>query len=391
MQVKIARVCTVPFFAITQLGAAIQSLQKAGSEVVVVASDDGLSKGSSTLHGAEFVPVEMSRSISPVADLRSLIALYVLFRSRKFDIVHSNTPKAGLLCAIAGWMARVPVRLHTFTGQPWVTMNGFKKTLLKTCDRVIGLLDTCCYTDGPSQRDFLVKEKIAPRNRLLVLGEGSVAGVDLGRFDPARYSDERRVALRDELGVAPTGKVILFVGRITKDKGIGELLDAFIKVVEHHPDTTLLLVGPYEHDGEALMERVRKSPAAQARVVNVGFTSEPEKYMAMADLLCLPSYREGFGTVVIEAAAMGIPSVVSNIYGLEDAVVDNVTGILVPPKDSSALALALSQMLSDDASRLEMAQRAKKRAEEQFDSVLFSGLLIDEYRRIMAERSGPAR
>lgn len=382
-KLRVARVSTVPFFVITQLSAPIRALAEQGAEVVVVASDDELGDTMSSLDCAEFVPVHIAREIAPLSDLGSLFKLVRLFRARKFDIVHSTTPKAGLLCAIAGVLAGVPVRLHSFTGQPWVTMTGLKKAILKACDRIIGLLDTRCYTDSESQRHFLVSEGVISPNRLHVLGEGSLAGVNLQRFDPQRYSTQDRERLREELGLTAGAMVLLFVGRITRDKGVIELLEAFSALVHQGRNVELIMVGPHETDGEAITSRYRADEQVARRLKLTGFTSEPERYMAIAHMLCLPSYREGFGTVVIESAAMGVPTLGTAIYGLTDAIVDGETGVLVPVADAPALERTLLELL-DAPERLErMAGAARKRAVECFDSQRYSQLLIDEYHELL--------
>lgn len=381
--ISVARVSTVPFFVVTQLSAPIQALAESGVEVVVIASDDELGGDAGALQGAQFIPVHIARDINPLSDLKSLLALIGIFRRRHFDIVHSTTPKAGLLCAIAGFIARVPVRLHSFTGQPWVTMSGVKRLILKSCDRVIGLMNTRCYTDSQSQRRFLVEEKIVAEKKLCVLGEGSLAGVNLERFSPERYSVDTRRKLKSDLGIDESSTVFLFVGRITKDKGIGELLEAFEGVLKAGKDVYLLMVGPYEVDGESIVAPYLDDPLMARRLKFVGFTSEPEQYMAIAEALCLPSYREGFGTVVIEAAAMGVPTVGTAIYGLTDAVVDGQTGDLVPVGDAGSLQAALEQIVDNPERTDRMARAAKMRADSSFDSRVYSQLLIDEYHNLL--------
>lgn len=379
LELKIARVSTVPFFIVTQLSAPINALKDAGASVTIISSDDELGGELRKLVGDGFIPLKMVREINPVQDLRSLLSLIRVFRSQKFDVVHSTTPKAGLLCAIAGRLAGIKVRLHTYTGQPWVTMTGFKKIILKFCDKTIGFMNTHCYTDSLSQQQFLVSEHIVKADRLSVLGEGSFAGVDLTRFDPRRFSPSESASLKRELGIEPQSKVIVFVGRITKDKGVDELIRAFELLIAEKNDVFLLLVGPYEPDGLAIIESVSGTDVLN-RIKVVGFSSIPEKYMAVGDMLCLPSYREGFGTVVIEAAAMGLPTVGTKIYGLTDAVIDGQTGVLVPVGDASALADGIRLLVTNQEVLCAMSSAARERAVNSFDSKRYSELLIAEYR-----------
>ncbi|MGA8138435.1 MAG: glycosyltransferase [Pseudomonas gingeri] len=379
LDLKIARVSTVPFFIVTQLGAPIKALKESGAAVTIISSDDELGGELRKLVDGNFIPLKMVREINPLQDLVSLLMLIKVFRTHKFDIVHSTTPKAGLLCAIAGRVAGVKVRLHTYTGQPWVTMKGVKKSILKFCDKVIGFLNTRCYTDSFSQQQFLIAEHVVKSDRISVLGEGSFAGVDLKRFDAARFSDNERASLKLELGISAQSKVIVFVGRITKDKGVNELIRAFELLVAEKNDVFLLFVGPYEPDGLAIVDSV-SNPDVLNRIKVVGFSSAPERYMSVGDMLCLPSYREGFGTVVIEAAAMGLPTVGTSIYGLADAVVDGETGVLVPVGDSIALANAIRLLVTNEEALRAMSSAAKERAITTFDSKRYSELLLDDYR-----------
>ncbi|MCD7040370.1 glycosyltransferase [Pseudomonas sp. MAFF 311095] len=379
-KLHIARVSTVPFFVLTQLKSQIDAFASHGMRVTVITSAEDFPGQMSQIQHAGYIAVNISRNISLARDIVSLIKLFRLFRSRKFDVVHSTTPKAGLLCAIASRVAGVPIRLHTFTGQPWATMSGVKKNILKSCDKVIGALSTHCYADSSTQKNFLVENSIIKKDRLSVLGHGSLAGVDLTRFNKAKYSCEFISQLRSTLGIPLNGKVILFVGRITPEKGIQELMDAFVRVAATDHLIHLLLVGPVEEKGGEIIDAFTND-SAWTRVHQVGFTNEPEKFMASADLLCLPSYREGFGTVVIEAAAMGIPTVGTSIYGLSDAVVEGVTGLLVPPQDADALARALARLLDDSTLLREFGKRANMRAVEEFDSVKMSSLMLNEYER----------
>lgn len=379
-KLNIARVSTVPFFVLTQLKSQIEALSSSGMQVTVIASHDEMSDKLASNKNFTYVPVNIERAISPSKDFFSLIALSRAFKKFKFDIVHSTTPKAGLLSAIAGYLTKIPVRLHTFTGQPWVTTTGIKRSVLMFCDKIIARLNTHCYADSASQRDFLISSGIVNANKISVIGAGSLAGIDLERFDPCRYSvDELRV-LRGDLNIPENGKILLFVGRITPDKGIGELLSAFSNIVKDNRNVFLVFVGPFESVGENIVNKIDEA-SVRGNIRTVGFSSEPEKYMALADLLCLPSYREGFGTVVIEAASMGTPAIGSNIYGLSDAIVNGKTGVLVPVRDSEALKEGILCVLNDINLLSAMGVAARTRAIRDFGSKTSSELLMKEYKR----------
>lgn len=327
---------------------------------------------------ARFVPVNFARKIAPWQDLRALLHLFGLFRRERFDLVHSIMPKTGLLAMCAAWAARVPHRLHTFTGQVWATRSGWKRWALKQFDRLIVLFATRILVDSPSQRDFLIAEGVLPENMAVVIGHGSICGVDVRRFRPD--ADIRRSA-RLELSIADADKVILFLGRLNRDKGILDLASAFSELCDKRSDTILVLVGPEEDVAFAEVEAICRNCSDRLR--RVSFTRNPERYMSTADIFCLPSYREGFGQVIIEAAACGVPSVASKIYGIIDAVADGDTGLLFPAGDIAELVAQLLQLLEDPDNRRRLGERARNRAVELFASDKITDELMALYQQML--------
>jgi glycosyltransferase involved in cell wall biosynthesis len=377
---RIARISTVSFFVVSQLKAQIEYLEGRGAAVTVISSDGGaLREVKAGVVFSRFIPMPIERKMSPLRDLKATWELFLLFRRENFDIVHSTTPKAGLLSSIAARAAGVPVRLHTFTGQAWVEMHGPLRWIARWCDWLIGRLNTRCYADSESQRKFVVSEGVVPPEKLVVIGAGSLAGVDLERFNSSRFPKPARLATKQAMGIPDHVPVLLFVGRITGDKGIRELIQAFGQLKAAGSPAHLVLVGPFDSDSGAGEGVSRSQVDGVPGIHIVGYTDCPEMYMAAADILCLPSYREGFGTVVIEAAAMGLPTIGSDIYGLRDAVVHGETGILVPARNSAALAYALSALLADNDLRARMGRAAKRRAEFLFDANQVNQKLMDEY------------
>ncbi|WP_040641156.1 glycosyltransferase family 4 protein [Halopseudomonas pelagia] len=376
--VRIVRVSTVVFFVETQLREQIAALAKAGAEVTVIASEPRLTQD---IAGTQYLSIPIPRKISLFKDVSALLALWRFFRRYRPQIVHSTTPKAGLLSALAAKLAGVPVRLHTFTGQPWVGLSGVKHMLSKRSDKLITALNTHCYADSPSQKQFIVDRGVARSERISVLGTGSLAGVDLKRFNPARFTGGENLKLKEELQLPADSHILLYVGRLTADKGIVELLQAFAKVLADNADAYLILLGPSEMDVDALLSSL---PAVVSqRVVMPGFSNEPERFMAIADVLVLPSYREGFGTVVIEAAAMGVPAIGTDIYGLSDAIVNGQTGLLVPVKTVDELAQAISLLLKDEPLRSTFSRNGRQRVESEFADEQFNQLIINEYERLL--------
>lgn len=385
--VRVARVSTVPFFILAQLATQIRSLRALGAKVSVVSSAGPEVNAQNIVAREQWSVIDIPRSFEPLRDIFSLVHLFLFFRRERTQIAHSTTPKAGLITAIAALLAGVPIRLHTFTGQPWVNLSGFKRTVVRGCDRLIGQLNTMCYADSPSQRDFLIAEELLTPARLRVLGVGSLAGVDVDRFSMERFPHDRCVSLRAGLGIPINSPIIIFVGRITAEKGVREMLAAYGRLKSAGSKAHLVVVGEFDDEG-GLPGIIRREELAAYRDLHVvGYTSSPESYMAIADVLCLPSYREGFGTVVIEAAAMGLSTVGTKIYGLTDAVVDGVTGLLVAPFDVEALEAALQRLLIDDILRKAMGHSARARACELFDSRTVNALLVDEYSSLLQQFS----
>lgn len=380
---RIARISTVPFFMATQLKKQIETLSACGARVTVVTSEGPESGLLKTIPGIELVQIDMPRSIAPYRDARALLYLWRLFRRERIQIAHSTTPKAGLLVAIAAYLAKVPIRLHTFTGQPWIGLRGVKHWLARSGDWLIGRLNTHCYADSASQRQFLIDQGVLQSGRITVLGDGSLAGVDTARFDHNRFPADQRREIKQALGIPATVPVLLFVGRITPDKGVGELLEAFAWLKADGSCAHLLLVGPLDPDSGAGGSISAHALDAVRDVHYVGYSEQPERYMAIADILCLPSYREGFGTVVIEAAAMGLPSVGTSIYGLTDAVEDGVSGILVAPKSALHLKEALARLLEDEPLRHKMGVAARQRAQERFSADKVNAGVVAEYNRLL--------
>lgn len=377
---RIARVATVPFFFYNHLRDQIAAIIQAGHDVVLISSHGIETEWLKRIPGVKIHEIEIPRKISPVRDLIALWKLYRFFRHERFDLVHSTTPKSGMLCAIASTLAGVPIRLHTFTGQVWMEMHGMMRMIAKSGDRLTARLNTLCFADSPSQIDFIVAEGICNRESVRLTGpSGSLSGVNLSRFDPYIWEISKKTTLK-ELGIPPDQKVVTFIGRVTRDKGTQELIAAFRLLRRRGLKCVLLLIGPRETKGGLLPDPEKDLIAEDIKCI--GYSNQPERYLAVTDIFCLPSYREGFGNVVVEAAAMGIPAVGTDIIGLRDAIVNGETGILVPPKDIETLAQALEILLTDEQKRKTMGEKARIRARKEFSSKLIDQAVLDEYERL---------
>lgn len=329
---------------------------------------------------AELMPLAIERKASPWRDLCTLVRLVILFRRERFDLVHSIMPKTGLLAMLAARLAGVPNRIHTFTGQVWATKRGLKRGALKMFDRIIVTFATHVLVDSPSQRDFLIAEGVLPQGKGIVIGHGSICGVDADRFHP---DAQVRIEVRRELDIGAEQTVVLFLGRLNRDKGMLDLAAAFAEISRQEPDVVLLLVGAEEDVPYARIQEICGTGRGQLR--RVSFTPTPEKYMAASDIFCLPSYREGFGQVIIEAGASGVPAVATRIYGVTDAVSDSETGLLFPAGNVDALTQALLQLILDRDLRQHMGEAARKRALELFPSQKVTAEMLALYGKLLEQ------
>ena len=377
--IRIARVGAVSFALYALLSKQIEYLSKIGMKVLIISNK---SKELEQLHEfaeIRYKVVNITRSIDPIRDIMALCKLYYIFRREKIQISHSTSPKAGFLVSLASYLAGVPIRLHTFTGQPWISMRGVQRIIVRYCDRIIGFLNTRCYADSFSQRQFLISEKIIQGNRIFVVGAGSLSGVDTRRFNDDSFPDEVRSKTRLSLGIPENVAVILFFGRITADKGIRELLQAFNEIKNEGEKAHLVFVGRFDGEsgvpGEISKEEIEQ--VSDTHIVN--YPEYPEEYVAIASFLCLPSYREGFGTVVIEAAAMGVPALGTDIYGLKDSIIDGETGLIVPVRNAKKLAEGMRKLLADKELLYKLGVTAKLRARSLFDSEIINAQVSIEY------------
>lgn len=357
---RIAVVATVPYTLNMFLAPHLAALARR-HDVTILAKGNVDELSPTLRERCDFIKIGIEREITPLADLRTLAELRQHFHAGSYDLVLSMTPKAGLLAMVTARIVGVPARVHWFTGQVWATRRGLARRALKLLDGVTAHCATHLLSDSPSQRAFLADEGVIPASRVEVLGDGSACGVDPRRFKPDRAAHN---AIRRQWRIPDGAFVLLFVGRLNRDKGIPELAEAFARIAPSHPNMHLVLAGPDE--GGMLQRTAAVLAPFDGRVHRPGFVANPEAYMAAADLFALPSHRESFGLSVIEAAACGIPAVGCNIYGLSDAIVDRETGVLVPKGDIDALASAVTQLVQDDALRARLGTHARVRALSSF-------------------------
>ena len=372
---KILYVTTISMTLDYFLKGVMTDLVKAGNEVVAVSSPGPWMAGVRAIDGVKVIEVPMERRISPFKDLRSLRRLYKVIRSERPDIVHSFTPKAGLLAIMAAKLAGIKVRIHTFTGLVFPTASGLKKRLLKTTDRLTCSCATHIIAEGQGVRRDLVDAGIT-KKEVRVLGHGNIRGIDLAYYDRTPEVLE----LADNLKV-PGVFTFLFVGRVVRDKGIVELVQAFEKLCPDKQPVRLVLVGPFENDVDPIPEDIRRRIEENPAIITTGELTGIDllAWYAASDCFVLPSYREGFPNTVLEAGAMGLPSIVTDINGSREIITDGINGIIVPPRDSVALSQAMLKMLQDSDSRKSAVSASREMISSRFEQEQVRKCLYDFY------------
>lgn len=324
--------------------------------------------------GFHCVEVPMQRHISVVNDLKSLIRMISVFRKEKPQVVHSMTPKAGMICMVAAWLTRVPVRIHTFTGLVWPTATGLKRKILMMTDWLTCACATHVLPEGQGVLNDLKNGGIT-KKPMKVLGYGNVRGVDMELFSPARFKATKN----------PDVFTFVFVGRIVGDKGINELVEAFVKLHDKHKNTRLVLVGKYEHELDPVSGKTRKLIDTNDGIDACGpkYGDDLLQMYVDADCFVMPSYREGFPNTVLEAGAMGLPSIVTDINGSREIIENEKNGLIVPSKNADALYNAMERMLTNDKARGIMKSNARSMIASRFERGFVQKCQIEFYERVL--------
>mgnify|MGYP004626035395 CR=1 FL=1 len=324
--------------------------------------------------GFHCVAVPMARHISLSRDLKSLFQMICVLREERPQVVHSMTPKAGMICMVAAWLTRVPVRIHTFTGLVWPTATGLKRKILMMTDWLTCACATHVIPEGQGVLNDLRNGGIT-KKPMKVLGYGNVRGVDMDRFSSTRF----------ESTSDPSLFTFVFVGRIVGDKGINELVEAFVKLHDKHKNTRLVLVGNYEHNLDPVKDVTRKLIDNNDAINACGakYGDDLLQMYVDADCFVMPSYREGFPNTVLEAGAMGLPSIVTNINGSREIIENEKNGLIVPSKDSKALYNAMERMLLDDKARMIMKNNARQMIASRFEKSFVQNCQIEFYKEVM--------
>jgi len=355
------------------LGARIRVLRRAGFRVVLVSGPGELLERTASQVGVESIALPMHRCIAPLADLVALFRLWWILGNYKPDLVEFSTPKAGLLGMLAATLRRVPRRIYMLRGLKLERSHGLKRWILLAAERIACACAHRVLCNSKSLRAEALALGLAPAAKLLVLGEGSSNGVDIGHFSPGPS------AIRQQFSIPRDAPVVGFVGRLTRDKGLPELIEAFDRILLAEPSTHLLLVGWFDRAEDALDAGLRRLILAHPRIHCSGFVSDTATYYRGMDVMVLPTWREGFPNAVLEAQASGIPVVTTESTGARDAVIAEVTGLLIPPGYPEAIVEAVVKLLRDPARRFQMGRAARAWVTEHYSEERVLGLTANYY------------
>lgn len=377
---KLIRITTVPYSLGGLLRGQLNYMNQYYEVIGVSSSYDGYLDHVGDREHIRVIAVEMTRKITIFKDLLAVWKLYWIFRKEQPFMVHTHTPKAGTVGMMAAYLAGVPNRLHTIAGLPLMEATGFKRKILDAVEKLTYSCASRIYPNSYGLQQVILKNGYTTPKKLKVIGKGSSNGIDTSHFDPGRYSGGELVELRKSLSIKPEDFVYIFVGRLVRDKGINELVAAFDKLSKKHPNLKLLMLGFYEKELDPLENETNNIIETNKDIIYAGSHEDVRPFMAMSDLLTFPSYREGFPNVVMEAGSMGLPSVVSDINGCNEIVVNGQNGVIVPVKSETALMGAMEELFLDRKKRKELAKNARPMIQSRFERRYIWEQLLKEYK-----------
>jgi Glycosyltransferase len=333
--------------------------------------------------GIRTIPIEMTRSITPFKDLISLYQLYKVLKKEKPQIVHSHTPKAGTLAMIAARMANVPHRLHTVAGMPLLESSGVKRRVLELVEIITYSFSTKVYFNSLGLYNFVISKKyVRNLQKIKMIANGSSNGINTAYFDRKEIQPDLMIELKKEIGISDEDFVYISVGRLVKDKGINELIISFKKINEKYPNTKLLLLGKFERELDPLLNSTEVEIENSPSIKYMGYQMDVRPFYAISDVLVFPSYREGFPNVVMQAGAMGLPSIVTDINGCNEIIIKEKNGLIIPPKNIEKLFSAMETMLLDHENRKFYADNARDLIKSRYEQSKIWEWWLSEYKSL---------
>lgn len=383
---KLIRITTVPLSLDKLLEGQLRFMSQY-FEVTAISGETPYLEKVGKREGVATHTVEMTRKITPLKDLIALVQLCSYFFKHKPDIVHTHTPKAGLLGMLAARICRVPVRLHTVAGLPLMETTGAKRRLLMFIEKLTYSCATKVYPNSIGLQEFINTHRLAPGYKIKVLGKGSTNGINTEQFNSDNYSQSQKEALQKQLDVKPDYFVFLFIGRLVKDKGLVEMVEAFLNLYKENNRLRLLLVGPLEQDLDPLPESTLQQMQTHPGIICTGYQNDVKPYLAISQALVFPSYREGFPNVVMQAGAMALPAIVSNINGCNEIIHHNHNGLIIPPKEIGPLQTAMHQLANQPELYTTLQLNARSSIVKNYEQKNVWNNLLIEYREELKARS----
>ncbi len=383
---KLMRITTVPI-SLEKLLEGQLSFMQSNFQVTAISAEPDRLADFGRQNDLKVFPVEMTRKITPWEDLKALIKLVRYLRKERPAIVHTHTPKAGIVGILAAKLAGVPIRLHTVAGLPLMEATGKKRWLLNTVEKLTYACATGVYPNSKGLYDFILKEKFTKPEKLNIIAGGSSNGINTKHFNPELFRETEKEKLRNSLSISANDFVFVFVGRLVGDKGINELVSAFksLSAKNKTQGSKLLLVGPLETELDPLEQETLQEIERNPNIIAVGYQNDVRPYFAISNALVFPSYREGFPNVVMQAGAMGLPAIVSNINGCNEIIKDRENGVIIPVKNTAAIEETMSQFLEDKEFVSELKQKARSLIVERYEQSKVWNALLDEYNRLLKE------
>lgn len=379
MEQKLVRITTVPLSLQKLIAGQMKYMGKHGFEVTMISSDFDGKAELETAEQATFIPVNMTRAITPFADLKSLYQLIKVLRAIKPNIVHTHTPKAGLLGMMASWYVNVPIRLHTVAGLPLMESHGLKRKILDLVERLTYACATKVYPNSTELKQFILKSKFTRAEKLKVIGVGSSNGIDTQAFKRTAELDAAGLKLLATHQLSEADFTFIFIGRLVRDKGIEELVGAFAILAKTYPNLRLLLIGPQEPELDPLslscLEEIQTNPA----IIAVGYQNDVRPYLTISKALVFPSYREGFPNVPMQAGCFDLPAIVTNINGCNEIIVDRENGLIIPVKEMEALRIAMECLYLDRNLYQSMSIKARNMIVDRYEQNTVWSSILTEY------------
>ena len=376
---KLIRITTVPLSLDKLLSGQLKFMGSFYNVIAVSSGGEALNKIAKK-ESVEVFPVEMTRKITPFQDIKAVWKLYRFLKREKPFIVHTHTPKAGIVGMLSAKLAGVPNRLHTVAGLPLLEAKGNKRKILDLVEKLTYSCATNVYPNSFGLEKIILDNKYCDSEKLKVLANGSSNGIDTAFFNPDLIGNDQKSSMRQSLNIQEDDFVFIFVGRLVSDKGITELVRAFDNINKEISKTKLLLVGPLEPELDPLSPETEKTIQLNEAIITVGYQNDVRPYFGIADVLTFPSYREGFPNVVMQAGSMGMPCIVSDINGCNEIIVDNNNGLIITVKSTEKLEEAMRKLLDDLNLRAQMQLNSRKRILENYEQKVVWEAILKEYK-----------